>query len=76
MKRKLTIAAIFLGLAIAVVLVVVATQQPVEKAAARNGFTLATNGQLVVQPRDGYGVPTIIAHLPKTNTGAALKAGN
>jgi hypothetical protein len=76
MKRKLTIAGIFLGLAIAVVLVVVATQQPAEKTAARNGFTLTTNGQLVVQPRDGYGVPTIIAHLPKTNSASSPTAGH
>ncbi|HWN95259.1 MAG TPA: hypothetical protein VNT99_09520 [Methylomirabilota bacterium] len=71
MKRKLTIAGIFLGLAVAMVLVIVASQQPATEPPNRNGFTLATNGQLVVQPRDGYGVPTIIAHLPKTNAAAA-----
>ncbi len=67
MKRKITIAGILLGLAVAMMLVIVAGQQPAERTANRNGFTLATNGQLVVQPRDGYGVPTIIANLPKTN---------
>jgi hypothetical protein len=71
MKRKLTIAGIFVGLAAAMAVVVVVVQQPAETPANRNGFTLTTNGQIVVQPRDGYGVPTIIAHLPKTNNAAA-----
>ena len=70
MKRKLTIAGIFIALAVAIVLVVIGAQQPAATATARNGFTLTTNNGLVIQQRDGYGVPTITAHLPKTN-GAA-----
>jgi hypothetical protein len=67
MKRKLIIAGIFLGLAVAVVLVVVAAQQPADTTVARGGFTLTTNGQIVVQPRDGYGGMTVVADMPKTN---------
>ncbi len=70
MKRRLIIGGIFLGLAVAVVLVVIAAQQPAEKSVAQSAFTLTTNGQLVVQPRGGYGVMTVVADLPKTNTAA------
>lgn len=70
MKRRLIIGGIFVGLAIALVLVVIAAQQPAEKAVAQSGFTLATNGQLVVQPRGGYGVMTVVADMPKTNRAA------
>ena len=75
MKRRLTILGIFLGLGLAVVLVVIATQQPVEKAALRNGFTLTTNNELVVRSRYEPTM-TIIAHLPKTNSAATSKSGN
>ena len=76
MKRKLTIAGIFLALALAIVLVVISAQQPAATAAARNGFILTTNNELVIQQRDGYGVPTITAHLPQTNRGATRARPN
>jgi hypothetical protein len=45
-----------------------------ETTVAQSGFTMTTNGQLVVLPRSGYGVMSVVAELPKTNhPGTSLK---
>ena len=67
MKRKLIIAGIFLGLALAAVVVVLATRQDNIGAGVGPTVEYTPQGQLVIAPQRTYAQMTVVAPLLKTN---------
>jgi len=79
MKRKLTIAGIFVGLAAAMVLAVLVISHHPAQPTPRDSVTLTPDGKVVVQPPDARAKMTLVTDLPRglqpavTNTPPAPK---
>ena len=79
MKRKLTIAGIFVGLAAAMVLAVLVISYRPKQPMPRDSLTLTPEGKVVVQPVETRASMTIISDMPRgtklsgTNAAPAAK---
>lgn len=79
MKRKLTIAGIFVGLAAAMVLAVLVISYRPKQAASRDSLTLTPEGNVVVRPPESRAAMTIVSDMPRgtrlsgTNAAPAAK---
>ena len=79
MKRKLTIAGIFVGLAAAMVLAVLVISYRPKQPAPRDALTLTPEGKVAVQPPESRAGMTIVSDMPRgtrllgTNAAPATK---
>ena len=74
MKRKLTIAGIFVALAAAMVLAVLIISYRPKQSAPRESLTLTPDGKVVVQPLESRAGMTVVSALPKGTTLSATNA--
>ena len=65
MKRKLTIAGIFVGLAAAMVLAVLVISYRPKQPAPRDSLTLTPDGKVVVQPIESRSSFTVVSDMPR-----------
>ena len=74
MKRKLTIAGIFVGLAAAMVLAVLVISHRPKQLHPRDSITLTPEGKVVVQPLESRAKMTVVSTMPKGTTLSATNA--
>ena len=74
MKRKVTIAGIFLALAAAMVLAVLVMNHAPEQTPPRDSMTVGPDGKVVVQLPESRTTPTIVSTWPKGTRAAPTNA--